>query len=105
MKVLFVQGTPAPLRRFLRPNPVDTTAELGWSTIVNGALLALAEQKGYDVFITTDQSIRYQQNLTNRRLGIVVLMSTSWRKIKLRTTEIELASVRVLGGGYEEVVV
>lgn len=77
MRILFDQGTPAPLRRHLCPHPVDTTAERGWPTISNSDLLKCAEEDGYDVFVTTDQSIRYQQNLTGRRIGIVVLMATS----------------------------
>lgn len=103
MRILFDQGTPAPLRRYLRPYPVDTTAERGWSTISNGDLLKLAEDEGYDVFITTDQNLRYQQNLIGRRLGIVVLMATSWPRAKQRVPEILAAVNLVLGGGYEEV--
>jgi hypothetical protein len=77
MRILLDQGTPAPLRKHLRPHPVDTKAERDWSTISNGELLKLAEDDGYEVFITTDQNLRYQQNLSGRRLGIVVLMATS----------------------------
>ncbi len=103
MRVLFDQGTPAPLRRHLRPYPVDTTAERGWSNITNGELLKRAEDEGYEVFITTDQSIRYQQNLAGRRIGIVVLMSTSWPRAKQQIPAILAALTKVLGGGYEEV--
>ncbi len=103
MRILFDQGTPAPLRRHLRPHPVDTTAERGWSTVSNGELLKLAEDDGYEVFITTDQGIRYQQNLSGRRIGIVVLMATSWPRTKQRIPEVLAAVGNVLGGGYEEV--
>jgi len=82
---------------------VDTTAELGWSTVVNGELLALAEKNGYEVFITTDQNLRYQQNLAGRRVGIVVLMSTSWQRIRLHTSDVAAAAARVAAGGYEEI--
>lgn len=105
MRILFDQGTPAPLRRHLRPHPVDTTAERGWSMISNGDLLKCAEEDGYDVFVTTDQSIRYQQNLTGRRIGIVVLMATSWPRAQQRIPEIFAAVNSVVGGGYEEVVI
>jgi hypothetical protein len=57
VKILFDQGTPAPLRRFLHPNEVDTTFENGWSKVTNGELLKLAEDNSYDVFITTDQNL------------------------------------------------
>ena len=103
MRILFDQGTPAPLRKNLRPHPVDTTAERGWSTISNGELIQRAEEEGYDVFITTDQSIRYQQNLSGRRIGLVVLMATSWPRTQQNIPAILLAVNHVLGGGYQEV--
>jgi hypothetical protein len=103
MKILFDQGTPAPLRRHLVTHLVETTAERGWSTISNGELLKLAESEGYEVFITTDQNLRYQQNLTGRRLGIVVLMATSWPRTQQHIPAILTAVTNVLGGGYEEI--
>ena len=63
MKVLFDQGTPVPLRRELAGHTIDTVYEQGWSTLSNGRLLTIAEQAGYDLLITTDQNLRYQQNL------------------------------------------
>ncbi len=104
MRILFDQGTPAPLRRHLHPSTVDTTAELGWSTVTNGDLLILAEDNGYEVFVTTDQNLRYQQNLTGRKIGIVVLMTTSWPRIQLRVPQVLTAISSALGGGYEEVI-
>ena len=105
MRILFDQGTPAPLRRHLHPSVVDTTAELGWSLISNGDLLKRAEENGYDVFVTTDQNLRYQQNLSGRKLGIVVLMSTSWPRIRQKAPEIVQAIASARGGGYQEVIV
>jgi len=67
MKILFDQGTPVPLRRCLHPHTVDTAAEREWSRLDNGALIQEAEQGGYDAMITTDQNIRYQQNLSGKR--------------------------------------
>ena len=67
MRVLFDQGTPAPLRRQLVGHTIDTVYERGWSTLKNGALLSVAEQAGYDVLVTTDQQLRYQQNLTGQQ--------------------------------------
>jgi len=82
---------------------VDTTSERGWSTISNGELIQRAEDEGYDVFITTDQSIRYQQNLSGRRIGLVVLLATSWPRTLQHIPAILGAVNRVPGGGYEEV--
>lgn len=75
MRILFDHCTPAPLRRRLPGHTVDTAYELGWSTLLNGALLDLAEQRGYEILITTDQGIRHQQNLASRKIGLVLLLS------------------------------
>ena len=64
MKLLFDQGTRAPLRGNLHEHTVDALAEKGWSDKDNGELLDLAESEGYEVFVTTDQNLRHQQNLT-----------------------------------------
>jgi hypothetical protein len=67
MRVLFDQSTPEPLRHFLHRHSVDTAYERGWSALSNGDLLKAAEDASYDLFITTDQNLRYQQNLTGLR--------------------------------------
>ncbi len=63
MRILFDQGTPVPLRRFLSRHEVVTTHERGWSRLKNGELLNLAEAEGFDIFLTTDTNFKYQQNL------------------------------------------
>jgi hypothetical protein len=103
MKVLFDQGTPAPLRRQLAGHMVDTVYERGCSTLKNGALLSIAEQAGYDVLMTTDRQLRYQQDLTGRRLAIVVLLTTSWPRIQQRVTAIQAAIDSLTPGDYQEI--
>ena len=103
MKVLFDQGTPLPLRRHLPEHSVDTAAERGWSDLDNGALIDKAEQEGYEVLVTTDQNMRHQQNLSNRRLALVVLLSTAWPRIQLRTEEIRAAIDAVQPGESRDV--
>jgi len=103
VKILFDQGTPAPLRLHLGPHSVDTVAERGWSNLSNGDLLRRSQEAGYELLITTDQNLRYQQNITGRVLGILVLMSTSWPRIQFRLTEIAGAINRAHPGSYEEV--
>lgn len=66
MRVLFDHGTPAPLLSFLRGHTVRKTQELGWDTLNNGELLNAAEEAAFEVFLTTDKNIRYQQNLAER---------------------------------------
>lgn len=103
MKVLFDQGTPAPLRRYLTEYSVDTLAEKGWSDKDNGALLDLAEQEGYGLFVTTDQNLPHQQNLAERRIGIAVLLSANWNEIRLGLRETVQAIERIQPGEIIEV--
>lgn len=77
MRVLFDQGTPHPLRNHPSNHVVMTTAELNWSQLQNGDLLSAAEGQ-FDVFVTTDKSLSYQQNLSGRQLAIVVLPFANW---------------------------
>ncbi|PZV27074.1 MAG: hypothetical protein DCF12_06465 [Snowella sp.] len=88
MRILFDQGTPVPLRRYLTEHSVTTAYEEGWSNLSNGDLLKSAEDKGYQIFVTTDRNLRYQQNLSDRQMAIVVLLSTSWPKIRTQTDKI-----------------
>lgn len=87
MKILFDQGTPAPLRFALTGHTISTAYEMGWSTLENGDLLSAAEA-AFDAFITTDQNLRYQQNLGARRLAILVLPTTSWPTIRLHLPKV-----------------
>lgn len=105
VRVLFDQGTPAPLRHALVGHSVATAFELGWGALQNGALIAAAEAAGFDVFLTTDKNLRYQQNLGGRRLAVIVLSTTSWPRIRAATEKV-LAAVDAAGAGsYYEVVV
>ncbi|MCY4212265.1 MAG: hypothetical protein OXF68_01410 [Gammaproteobacteria bacterium] len=69
----------------------------------NGALIRKALEEGYDLIVTTDQNIRYQQNLTGKDLAIVVLMATSWPRVQLRIEEIRKAIDQVAPGEVREV--
>ena len=82
---------------------MDTLAEKGWSEKDNGELLDLAEREGYEILVTTDQSLRYQQNLAGRKIGIVVLLANAWPKVRLRTREIDQAIAAVRSGAVVEV--
>jgi predicted nuclease of predicted toxin-antitoxin system len=103
MKILFDQGTPDPLRRFLPGHLVHTAIENGWSTLENGELLKSAENGGYDLLITTDQNLRYQQNLKGRKIGIVVLLTTSWPKIQQKLADVVLTIGQAGPGCYVEI--
>jgi hypothetical protein len=99
VKILFDQGTPAPLRRDLPKHTVNTAYEKGWSTLSNGDLLAKAEHE-FDLLVTTDQNLHYQQNLTGRKIAILVLPTTSWPEIQPHATEILSAIDQIKPGVY-----
>jgi hypothetical protein len=82
VRILFDQGTPVPLRESLTQHEVATAYERGWSTLKNGELLEVAEREGFDVFVTTDSRLKFQQNLGVRRIAIVCLLSTSWPRLQ-----------------------
>lgn len=94
---------PRQLRRHLFGHDVGTARERGWDTLTNGDLLDQAEEAGYEVLITTDQGIRYQQNMSNRRVAVVVLMTTAWPRISTRTESIRNALEEVQPGEVREV--
>lgn len=103
MRILFDQGTPAPLRQHLAPHEVETAYERGWSTLKNGELLQAAEDAGFAVLVTTDMNLKYQQNLAARRIAIVVLGTTSWPRIRATVEAVMLAVERASVGTYIEV--
>jgi predicted nuclease of predicted toxin-antitoxin system len=103
MKILFDQGTPVPLRRFLDGHEVDTVFEKGWDRLTNGDVLAVAILNGYEILISTDQNLRHQQDLRQVRLGIVVLMTTSWPRISQNTAAVAMAVEHAQAGGLIEV--
>ncbi len=101
MKVLFDQGTPAPLRDALTGHSVTTVYEQGWDQLANGDLLRVAEA-AFDAFVTTDQNLRYQQNLTGRKLAILILPTTSWPKLRAHTAKVATAIAALRSGDYVE---
>ncbi|MEJ8836869.1 hypothetical protein [Ramlibacter sp. AN1133] len=103
MRILFDQGTPAPLRHALVGHSVETAFELGWGTLQNGALIAAAEAEGFEVFLTTDKNLKYQQNLAGRRLAVIVLSTTSWPRIRAVTAKVLEAVDSTRPGSFIEV--
>ena len=77
--------------------------EKGWSKLSNGELLRAAERDGYAVLVTTDTNLKYQQDLTARRVAIVVLLSTSWPRIQRVTGSVVAAIDGAVPGSYREV--
>lgn len=103
MRILFDQGTPVPLREALTQHEVTTAYERGWSKLNNGELLDAAERGGFEVFVTTDSRLQYQQNLSIRRVAIVCLLSTSWPRIHRAIGAVVGAINACSSGSYTEV--
>jgi hypothetical protein len=82
MRILFDQATPAPLRPFLVGREVSLAAEQGWDRLKNGDLLSAAEEAGFDLLLTTDKNMPYQQNLAGRRIAVVTLSRQNWPQLR-----------------------
>ncbi|MGB6462191.1 MAG: hypothetical protein WBG02_19655 [Candidatus Acidiferrum sp.] len=100
MLVLFDQGTPVPIRPFLVGRTVETAAQRGWDKLKNGELLEAAEEAGFEVLVTPDKNIRYQQNLTLRRIALVVLSSPQWPVLSQHVERVVIAVNAAQPGSY-----
>ena len=105
MRVLFDHGTPAPLQSFLEGHTVRQAKAEGWDTLGNGELLAAAEAAGFELLITTDKNIRYQQNLTGRRIAILVLGNPRWPVLRLHVERIVAAVQAAAPGSFVDVTI
>lgn len=102
MKILFDQGTPAPLRLALAEHVVVTAAELGWERLTDRELLDRSEAEGFDVLVTTDQNLQHQQVLADRRIAVLVLRTTDWRLIQRQVEMVSRAVTGLEPGAYIE---
>ena len=106
MLILFDHGTPKGLARALSGHTVMTAQSKGWDRLSNGALLNAAEEAGIDLLLSTDQGIRYQQNLAGRKIALVVLTgATKWSRARLHVANIAAAVNAAQPGSYAEVVI
>ena len=103
MLVLLDQGTPAPVARYLPTHTVRTAHQQGGATLGNGKLLTVAETEGFDVFVTTDKNLRYQQNLSARRIAVVVVMHAQWPGLEPCINLLAAAVDNARPGSYTEV--
>jgi hypothetical protein len=103
MRILFDHGTPSGIAGALSGHNVTEAIERGWDRLSNGELLRVAEAAGFDVLLTTDKGIRYQQNLTGRKIAIVVLGNSTWRIVRLYLDRIALVIADATPGSYAEV--
>ena len=103
MRILFDQGTPAPLIPFLEGHTVSKSKDAGWDKLVNGELLKAAEEAGFEVLLTTDKNMAAQQNLKSRAIAIVVLGNSQWRIVQRHVRKIAATVNAATPGSYSEV--
>jgi hypothetical protein len=103
MLILFDQSTPAPLRFHLKGHTVTEARDRGWDRLINGDLLNAAEAAGFEVFVTADKNLRYQQNLTGRKIAIIVIGNAQWRVLRNYVDRIVFAVDAITPGSYKEV--
>jgi hypothetical protein len=103
MPVIFDQATPVPIRSFLDGHTVRTAAQQGWDKLRNGDLLTAAEKVGFEVLLTTDKNMRYQQNFAGRRIAIVVLGQQQWPQLRPHIQRVVKAVNAATPGSFTEV--
>ncbi len=103
MRILFDQGVPRGLAASLRGHEVTEARKLKWERISNGELLRLAEGARFDLMLTTDKNLRYQQNLANRKISIVVLGNSPWWLVRRHLDRIAAVVNEATPGSFAEV--
>src|SRR5580704_12186972 len=99
MKIILDESVPQKLRLLIEGgHTVVTTWYQGWSGLKNGALSTEAETAGFDLFITADQELAYQQNLTGRKMAVLVLSTNNWDFVRAGIAEI-MAAIGVVTPG------
>jgi len=105
VKVFFDECVPRPLRGLLPKHEIKTAQELGWGRLKNGELIRRAEESGFEVFVTSDQNLSYQQNLSGRRIALLVLSTNYWPTLRNQPSKIQEALVALQPGRYVELLI
>jgi hypothetical protein len=103
MLILFDNGTPAPLRFALKGHVVVEAIDRGWDRLANGELIAAAEAAGFELLLTTDKNIRYQQNLKDRKIAFVVIGNQQWPILRRHVDKVVAAVNAATRGSFTEV--
>lgn len=90
-RILLDEGVPVGVRRYIEGFSVEIVAEIGWAGLANGDLIAAADLAGFEIMITADKNLVYQQNLTSRKLALVVLETNHWPTIQAAAGRIQQA--------------
>lgn len=102
MKILLDECTPHVLKRLLTGFEIETVQDISWSGITNGELLRLAEEQ-FDVFITSDQNLKYQQSLAGRQLAIIQLPTNQVPLVVQLAPLVQAALERIQTGEFVEI--
>jgi hypothetical protein len=94
---------PQPLRNLLPGHDIQTAQEMGWGRLKNGELIRRADESGFEVFVTSDQNLRYQQNLTGRHIALLILSTNYWPTLRDHASKIEAVLTTLHPGQYSEV--
>src|ERR1035437_3842558 len=103
MLIIFDRATPVPIRPYLEGHTVRTAAQQGWDKLRNGDLSTAAEDAGFDILLTTDKNMRYQQNLAGRKIAIVVLGQQQWPQLRPHVQRVVETVNAATPGSYAEV--
>jgi hypothetical protein len=87
----------------MKGHVVVEAVERGWDPLVNGELITAAEAAGFDVLLTTDKNMHYQQNLNGRRIAFVVLGNQQWPVLRHYTERVVAAVAAARPGSFAEV--
>ena len=102
MRILFDHSAPYKLARHLERHSVSTAEACGWDQLENGDLLAAGEKAGFDLPLTADKNMRYQQNLAGRKIALVVLGNSPWPVVRLPIAEVVAAVNAATVGSFSE---
>jgi hypothetical protein len=103
MLILFDNGTPSPLRHALKNHQVVEAIERGWDKLANGELITAAEASGFELLLTTDKNLRYQQNIAGRKIAFVVIGNQQWPVLRRYVDRVIAAVDAAKAGCFTEV--
>ena len=103
VRIILDQNTPLGLRRALQGYEVVPARSMGWASIENGELIRAAEEAGFEILITCDRNIRYQQRLTGRKIALIELTTTNWPVIRPHLANVLAAVQAATPGSYATV--
>jgi len=102
VRVFFDECVPRPLRNLLPLHEIKTAQEMGWGRLKNGELIQRAEESGFEVFVTSDQNLSYQQNLTGRQIALLVLSTNYWPTLRDQKAKIQVVLAALQPSQYLE---